>query len=78
MSDENIPRHEYTAAWVAHKDVHTVLDANVTQLKTVVGETAKVQSDQLFEMKDIKWLLVILVCGTMPHLIAFIKGLIHP
>lgn len=78
MADESVPRREYDAAWLSHKDVHIALDSKVESVKKTTEENLVVQREQFSELKDIKWLVLIVVIGTMPHLIAFIKGLIHP
>lgn len=75
MPDEHIGRHEYAADKLGHDREHGVIASRLTLLEQDMIATREVQRAQLSEMKDIKWLLIFLICGNLPKLVLFVKGL---
>lgn len=77
MSTDSIQRGEYEADWRGHRQVHETVHSRIEQAEADIATAKQLQLDQLAELHDIKLLLIVLIVGSFPRLVEFLRGLWH-
>ena len=77
VSDEYVPRAEYTDDRGKHARTHVAIRLRLRVLEDANQKLMKIQEDQLSQLRDIKWLVILLIFATAPRLVEFVKGLWH-
>lgn len=78
MTTEPVGQKEYEERWTAHRAVHATIEERLDAAAEELSESRELRNELLSELKDIKWLVLLLMVGSLPHVIEFLKGLIHP